>query len=97
VTWANFDSLTEFEKRNRLYKPRQIRLWLGEKRFLGPVRLIYRVNYDENADPLDARTAYDRWRVEDLMTGERVLITTDRLGKELNEMEAIAWAATCRR
>lgn len=88
--------MTEHQRCNRLYKPGQLRLWLGEKRFLGPVKLIYRVNYDENGNLLDSRTAYNRWRVEDLMTGERVVVTTDRLGSQINEMQALAWASTCR-
>lgn len=84
-----FNSLSEHQKRNRLYKQHQICLWLGEKRFLGPVQLLYR----EVRTP---QTTYDLWNVENLMTGERIRVTTDKLGKSLTEMEAIAWASTCR-
>lgn len=84
-----FNSLSEHQKRNRLFKQLQICLWLGEKRFLGPVKLLYR----EVRTP---QTFYDLWNVESLMTGELTQVSTDRLGKQLTEMEAIAWAATCR-
>lgn len=93
----NDDAVPEHVLKNLLYKPKQIRLILNEERskIIGLALLLRQAGSMGIADPPGDVYVKDVavWDVENMLTGEEERYSVEHLGKQINAMEAVAWAA----
>lgn len=78
----------------RHYQPKQIRLIINEERtkLTGLALLIRQVGSAGFLAPTGQVEDMPVWLVENMLTGEEEHLGIRRLGKQINAMEAIAWA-----
>jgi hypothetical protein len=90
VTAEGFRLNARYAQANDACKSGQYHLWYVAQRVYGPVKLLWR--WDESVHD-EEPAGYHRWNVRIVLTGAEVFVMTSNLGKQLTEMEVLAWAA----